>query len=400
MTSPVRSPPHRPSPDSATPPPPAASLRVRVLAPAALDAADLRAWAALEARALEPNAFLSPHFVLPALRHLNSPQHVELWLVERSGDAGPALVGVGVFHLQKASRLCPFPHWALWRSRHSFLGGLLLDRDVAPAALQALLAHARRPFGPAMALVLADCDVQGPLAQCCEAVLSRRGLVPARLEPYERAELRPAEAGEAALCALPARRTKELRRCRRRLEDLGRVDWRCLRGREGETELDAALSTFLRLEHDSWKGEGGSSLQSRPGDAAFFTEMMRGFGHDGRAFLTELTLDGRVVASTANLVSGHEGFAFKVAWDRALRSLGPGLLNEVELLRRAPTVAGDLRRIDSGAEAGSFIDSLWTGRRTLATLVLPLGRRGQAAMAAAAWARRLKQKLRPPRTQR
>ena len=47
---------------------PARGLRVRTTTPHDIETATVAAWSDLEARALEANAYLSPHFVLPALQ--------------------------------------------------------------------------------------------------------------------------------------------------------------------------------------------------------------------------------------------------------------------------------------------------------------------------------------------
>ena len=70
----------------------------------------LVAWQTLEARAAEPCAFLSPHFVLPAKKHLAPASPVEAIQIY-AGEAKPdKLVGLGVFEYSRGSRLFPLPH--------------------------------------------------------------------------------------------------------------------------------------------------------------------------------------------------------------------------------------------------------------------------------------------------
>jgi hypothetical protein len=167
----------------------------------------------------------------------------------------------------------------------------------------------------------------------------------------------------------------EVERCRRRLGDIGKLQWSAHRGAIGERQVD----DFLRLEHSGWKAESGTSLRSSAGDEAFFRAMTGRFADAGRAFFTELELDGVAVASTANYVSGGAGFAFKVGWDEQYRKFGLGILNEGELVRQAATVCPDLSFMDSGAAEGSFIDKLWPQRRHLVTVFLPTSAWGAAA---------------------
>lgn len=70
---------------------------VRVLTAEELSASDMAAWSDLEARAIEPNAYMSPHFVLPALRHLEPEAPVEIWFVQRHAGGTAQLIGACAF---------------------------------------------------------------------------------------------------------------------------------------------------------------------------------------------------------------------------------------------------------------------------------------------------------------
>jgi hypothetical protein len=91
----------------------APGLRVRLLRADELGAADIDAWLDLEARALEPNGYLSPHFVLPALRHLDGDKTVLAVLVEAPATGPSArmrLLGLGLFVRSGPTRALPLPH--------------------------------------------------------------------------------------------------------------------------------------------------------------------------------------------------------------------------------------------------------------------------------------------------
>ena len=70
-------------------------------------------------------------------------------------------------------------------------------------------------------------------------------------------------------------------------------------------------------------------------------------------------MNGKVIASTSNLISGCAGFAFKIGWDEAFSKLGPGILNEVEFMKYFPELLPSIKYVDSGAGDGSFIEKLW-----------------------------------------
>jgi hypothetical protein len=162
---------------------------------------------------------------------------------------------------------------------------------------------------------------------------------------------------------------------KRLLEEKGNVRWRALFGTEVE---DGNIEHFLEVEHMGWKGERGTSLRSRPSHEVFFREMVNGFREGERLFFTEMCLDGVVIASTSNLISGGAGFAFKIGYHPGYAKMSPGVLNEVEFIQHAPNLCKLLSYIDSGALEGSYIDQLWAGRRILVSGTFgttPLGRK-------------------------
>lgn len=352
-------------------------LHVRQLGLGDLTPSRLAAWSALEARAVEPNAFLSPHFVLPALEHLDPGTSPIVLVVER-GDRGASgeMLALGVFTSVKASRVCPLPHLVGYCSRHSYLGGLLVDRDHVREAVGAMCDQARRRSFGWQAMVFSRMRTDGPIASVLEERALATGTAMQRTGAKQRAILVPAEAGPEALKKALGKKSSEIQRCRRRLGDGGEVTWRCLRRGVDATVVES----FLRLEDQGWKADEKTSLRSSPADEAFFKDVVARFDGDSRALFTELRVGDRAVASTSNFVSGGAGFAFKVGWETELRKFGPGVLNETELVRAAPEVCADLAWFDSGAQPDSFIDRLWPERRELGTLVVPLTRAGGASL--------------------
>jgi CelD/BcsL family acetyltransferase involved in cellulose biosynthesis len=363
-----------------------AGLSVRARRFAELHEETDEAWVRLESRAVDANAFLSPHFVRPALRHLE-PDLDPVVLTASAPDG--EMVGLGVFRDRGPSRRFPLRHLGAFRSKHSYLSGWLLDRDVAPEAMRALLGYISAPGTRWHGIVFPHAPADESHGLMLEAATAFGG----RWFEYTRrlrATLAVEEAGEPAIERLSAQRRKTLRRNVRQLEGRGPVEW-TLRAADGE--LRPCVERFLALEHSGWKGPAGGSLLSSPGCEAFFRQMVEGFGREGRVFFTELSVGGQVVSSTCNLVSGGEGFAFKIGWDPGYASMSVGTLNEVELMRQAPQRLSHLRRLDSGSEPGSYMDALWAGRRTLVDGVLSTTRAGRLAGRLAAIALKVKRRL-------
>jgi CelD/BcsL family acetyltransferase involved in cellulose biosynthesis len=121
--------------------------------------------------------------------------------------------------------------------------------------------------------------------------------------------------------------------------------------------------------------------------------MVRGFAGAGRALFFELRVGDRVISSTSNFLSGRAAFAFKIGWHRDFAKMSPGILNEAESIRHAPSLLGKLEFFDSGAGLNSYIDELWVDRRPLSKSLFVTSRAGHVMLGAVALAKRLKRGL-------
>jgi hypothetical protein len=340
---------------------------VRVLSRADIDATLIDQWERLEQRSLEANAFLSPHFVIPALEHLTPDLAVDIVAVFGPQQHEESLLGIGIFSRQPPTRQMPLPRLVAYRSPHSYRTGLLIDCACADRVADAFFEYFRRPRNRWRAVEFVDLYQDGPLDRLLQQAAVRHG---ARWKPYHEKTRAVLELGRCAPLAAPlsTRDASELRRKRRRLAEQGAVSWRLSVGAEVDAEHAERL---LRLEHSGWKGEQGESMLSSSSDAQFCRRMVDGFRGAGRGFFCELMVQDRVIATANYLTSGDAGFAFKIGWDPEYAKCSPGILNEIEFVEHA----GDerlsaLQYIDSGAQPGSFIDSLWPQRQTLVTRAL------------------------------
>ena len=348
------------------------ALRVRAVEVHRLDPDSIAAWQDLELRSLEPNVFLSPHFVLPALRHLDPNLNAIALLVESvASSANPSpsrLVGLLVGHVAVGNRTLPVPYFAAYKSRHSFLTGMLLDREHAQDALVAVLdfVQAQSPWWHGMQwdAIWDDGATFDLLVSVCE----RMGLVHHRWGAMNRAVLFPQWDRERIQAAVASGMHNQRRRIRK-LGQLGEVQWSLVGCGQGHGD---AIDIFLDLEHQGWKREQGSSLRSTANGEAFFRCLATGLGTQERALFSQLSLGGRVIASTANFLSGRGAFAFKIGWLQELRSLSPGIQDELRLLSvlLSDRRLADIDFWDSGAGEGSYIEKLWPSRRPLTSFAV------------------------------
>jgi len=329
----------------------------------------MTAWRELAGRALEPNPFFEPEFVLAAHRHLGG------------GNVGMLAAGhdarwTACMPVATGRWRGPLRAVRTWRHPYTFLGTpLLAGHDPEGALRELLVAAGKARSGGLVALQWLTAD--GPVAAAIPGALEGSGLVDAGEMPFDRAALRRTEAG-AFLDRLPARRRHELKRQRRRLEELLGAPVECS-DRTGDPE---AVERFLELESRSWKGRQGTGLLAHPSHAEFFREVCRGFAAIGRLQLLDLHAEGRTVAMKCNFVAAPALFMFKIAHDEELGKFSPGVQMEVENVEKFHE--SELEWMDSCANPeNQMINRLLPERRAITSLVL--ARRGLGALASQGW---------------
>lgn len=367
-----------------------ARLSARWISARDADASLKRQWRVLEQTSLEPNAFLSPDFVLPAVEYLSAGDDVRLMLIESSTTQDDrSLVGLGAFTVHEGNRRFPFSHFRSYMTPHTFLTGLLIDRSCVENSLTAfweLVQSDHRCHG-----VQFDCrSSQTVFSSALEQSSERAGIKWSEDWGHERAVLVPSTIPEDYVSTLSKNRRKSLRKSQRELEVLGPVSFRMARP---NSDCDAFATVFLELEDSGWKSGNGTSLLQSAADSQWFMETVASFSVHRSAVFCELKLGSTPIASTVNFVSGDELFAFKVGWENSLARYSPGTLNELQTILNARNEWSDFRHVDSCASQGSFIEKLWPDRRTVTTGYFATSRRSRLWRAGLDTARGVKQRL-------
>lgn len=372
---------------------PAADLTARFVT----DPAELGPWAGawrrLEEVAAEPNPFLAPAFLEPALRHLGARGVGVLLVTARPRqfpDGEEVLAGLLPVELRRGRA-------AHWMHSYSFLGTPLVRADSVDEVWDRALAWAFREVR-VRTLRLPRMAVEGPVFRGMLEACARAGVPSWVQEQHLRAEFTPAADADAYELRAQARKVRRnLRRARKLLEERGPLDARV--ERLGPEAVDAWTDEFLALEASGWKGDAGTALSSRAATSAWFREAARGLAADGRLVGARLALDGVPVAMgsvlTAPRGGARAGAYFKIAFDEAFAEFSPGALLQRDLLEWLHGPDG-LGHVDSCANAGHpMIDRLWDGRRLIQSTWLGAPRRsGELALALLPFARAAKRALR------
>lgn len=317
-------------------------------------------WDSLAADTIEPNAFFAANYTLPAFGLCDQAAHPAALLAHTG--ANRQLIGLlPVVSAWKALRL-PVPALVA-QQPYSPLTVPLLARDHAETAAGALI-DAACAAGMRV-LSLPTMVLEGPAFAAISAAMAKRGLTPTIHNRHERAAFDASQDAEAYLRAgYGAKRLKDLRRLRHRLDDEGKVAFTIARD---PAALAGALERFLLLEARGWKGAGGTGLGQSAGDAAF----VRDAASHGCFEIAELSLDDRLLASGLVMRQGDRAFFFKITYDETMSRFSPGVQLTVELTR---LFAADpsLTLVDSTADAGHpMIDHVWRERLAIGDLLIP-----------------------------
>lgn len=364
-------------------------IRLRWCRMDGIDSAMQAAWSELGRRALQPNPFATPEFVLPAARWLTPDEAPLVALVERHGHGAVELIGAACFTPRRPDLFVPIPHLRSYQTVHTFRSGILCapgeSHAVARALLRFLGTDGRQWHAITFQNLRADCPV-------LQALQEQDLQTPTRWferQRFQRPCLRVAP-GQGYEQRLRASERKDLHRRQRRLEERGDISLRIMHA----DAVDAAtVQTHLQLEHAGWKGKAGTSMLSSPAQTRFFVEMMERFTANGAAVFAETLCNGEVIASTSNLLLGDTLNGFKAGWNPAYAATSPGRLNELHLFRQLSATWPQVTTFDSQSQEDSYLADLLPDRQAMVTGTLVVSALGDLAMRAARVVRPLAYRL-------
>jgi len=339
---------------------------------AAAEAIDALAaeWTALAAEASEPNPFAEHWFIAASLPHMAAGREIRLIEVRRAGR----LIGLLPVTVDTGYARLPVGLVRNWSHDQMFLGTPLVVAGEERAFWAAVLDTLDRADWAPNFLHVRGLAEGGPV---------HRGLAAARRGAIVYREVRALLESDLDARAYYQRtvrqkKRKEIRRLRGRLADLGPVRSRIL---DDPAALDSWCDAYLALEKAGWKGAAGSALACDPGAEAFFRAAVRAAWDAGRLQFLRLDLGDRAIAMLVNFLTPPGSFSFKTVFDEAYARFSPGVLIQLDNL--AILDRTDIAWMDSCASQDHpMIDSLWTGRRSVVRVTVPLkGLRRTATLA-------------------
>jgi len=343
--------------------PASAKDATRALVP--LTAIEPGQWRALAQRAIEPNGYYLPAWELA----------VSATARGRTGaSALPAFDGTST----RLIGLMPvISLWQAWTiplpalvSAHPYgtLCSPLIERDTAVEASTCLLQRARE--AGAHALILRDVALDGAAMESLKLTLGRTGLKPRVLSSYIRASLDATQDGDKLLHdAFCAKKLKELRRQRHRLEEHGPVTFDITRRPD---EIRAALETFLQLEASGWKGKRGTALIQDAGDATFIRRAVPALAETAQCEI--VTLRAGTIPVAAGIVLRHQdrAFFFKLGIDERFAKYSPGVQLTLDLTRHLCADPSIMSADSTASPDHPMINPIWRGRLAIGDVLIPL----------------------------
>ncbi|MDQ3336633.1 MAG: GNAT family N-acetyltransferase [Myxococcota bacterium] len=339
------------------------------------------AWDVLATRAAEANPFYESFALLPAWRHL-APKGLRVvcvWAPNALPGQPPHLAGLFPIVRHDRYKGAPVVTYSTWRHRYTYLTTPLVRDDLASLALETFLMWLYD--GDSALFTWDGISSDGAFRHALIDTLNHFRITAFHETTHTRAYFQPAASADHYLeHAMAGKKRKELRRQERRLCETGKLVYDQL---APDGDLEAWLDEFLALEALGWKGREGSALRNDASTVAIFRSYARGAFERKRWMTLALRLDGRPIAMKCNLLAGDGAVAFKIAYDESYARSSPGVLLEVEHIRRLHE-AGAPAWMDSGAATDHpMIGHLWRDKIAIETLVVPTSSRiGELTVAA------------------
>ena len=333
------------------------------------------AWEDLAAAAIEPNAFYEPWTLLPAVRMFGAGQRLLFVLVYAPDPKRPAgaplLCGLFPLRLTRHPRL-RVSLLQLWSHDYCFLCTPLLRARYAREALDAF-ADWLGDDARGSLIEYGGIAGDGPFHHVLVDHLRERASLACVTSSHTRAFFRPRSDADSYLqAAITGNQRREFKRRERRLTEGGPLEYLELGPAD---DVQSWAESFMRLEAAGWKGRENTALACDAASREYFRTVAREGARRGQLSMHSLNISGRPIAMKCSFVSGEGSFFFKPAYDEEYARHSPGVLLEIETIRRLHAHP-QVRWMDSCTTPDNdLLNKMWLDRRVIQTIVVATDKR-------------------------
>ncbi len=324
----------------------------------------------LSARSIEPNVFFNPRFLAPAMPRLED-REVRLAVIRDGEGNRNRLRMLLPFSIERAPVPLAAPIIRAWSSPFGPVGTPIIDADDPVAVVEDFIDMIARPHLKfPQVLALPDMRLDGNVASVLRSVALQRNLYFTETNRVERAFLQSHLDGDAYLKqTLRSHHLREFRRLKRRLGELGKLEYSIARQPD---EVRIGVEAFLSLEATGWKGRQGTAMVVDRFRAAFAREAAYGLAQRDMCRVHMLTLDGKIIACLVVFIENGCAYTWKTAFDEAYSAYSPGTLLMIEVTGTHLDDPNIMLTDSCAIPNHPVMDRLWAERRPMGTLVIGL----------------------------
>jgi CelD/BcsL family acetyltransferase involved in cellulose biosynthesis len=335
----------------------------------------LPAWEDLAASVSEQNVFYEPWMMMSAIHYLGAAKTLLIALIFTTDPARPGtplLCGLFPLECGRGYAGLPVKFLRLWRHKHCFQTTPLIRAGYERRTLEAFFDWLATDARSGALIEFNMLPGAGSFHQSLVDYLYSAGKPNRVFDIHTRALFQPSVDADTYLCAaLSSKHRKMIRRLERGLSEIGRLEYDALTPND---DVAVWIEEFLQLEASGWKGREGSALASNEPEGSYFKSIATEAFQRGRLVMLALRLDGRPIAYKCNFLAGLASFTFKIAFDENYARYSPGMLLEIEHVRRLHAQS-QIEWVDSCADPFNLMfNRLWPARRTIQNLIVSTGK--------------------------
>ena len=306
-------------------------------------------WADLFDSCVECNVFLGPDLLAPLVDGPLGDSSFRALLVWREAPGGRTLVGF------MPLRMPVSPLAAVRGFKHHYVvGSTPLISEFNPVEVATAMMDGLADVRPGALLILDDVRLDWPGWRAIVQAAQSTGRIFEEQDVIYRAGVSP----ESGVTHLKGKVAQNLRRCGAKLSAMGA--W-TISTAEDADGARAGLEALLAIEASGWKGAAGTALASKPETLAFARLAFDPANLRPTPRFTVLSLDGRPIAVSMNLIGPDHAANLKCAYDESFSAASPGVLLDAAMadcVRQSAFTP----MVDSVAAPGHPVERLWPER--------------------------------------